>query len=77
MIVASVVCIAGHWLDFYLMIMPGVLGKEFVINWFEIGMTLGYTGIFLYVTFWSLSKASLLPKNHPYLQETFDYDNIG
>ena len=77
LIVASVVSIAGHWLDFYLMIMPGVLGKKFIINWFEIGMTLGYAGLFLYVTFWSLSKASLLPKNHPYLQETFDYDNIG
>jgi hypothetical protein len=73
----SIICIIGHWLDFYLMVMPGVVGEDAVINWFEIGLALGYAGLFLFVTFWSLSKASLLPKNHPYLQETFDYDNIG
>ena len=77
MIIAAVVCFAGHWLDFYIMIMPGVLGTEATINWFEIGITLGFLGIFLLITFWALSKASLLPKNHPYLQETFDYENIG
>lgn len=73
----AVVCFIGHWLDFFIMIMPGVLHEKTTINWFEIGLTIGYIGIFLYVTFLALSKASLLPKNHPYLQETFDYDNIG
>ncbi len=75
--ITALVCLIGHWIDFYLMIMPGTTGKAASISWFEICLTIGYTGLFLFFTFRAISKASLLPQNHPYLQETFDYDNIG
>jgi hypothetical protein len=36
----------------------------------EIGTFLGFLGLFLYVTFSFLAKASLNPKNDPYFQES-------
>lgn len=62
----------GHWLDLYLMIMPGVVGEN---NGFlmEIGFFLAYLGIFGLVVFKALSKAPLLPKNHPMLDESLHH----
>ena len=64
----AVVVFVGHWVDFYLMIMPGAAGEHA-----QIGMTIGYIGMFLLVFFRALSKANLLPVNHPYLKESFEY----
>jgi hypothetical protein len=36
----------------------------------EIGMLLGYLGLFLFVVFGELAKASLVVKNHPLLDES-------
>jgi hypothetical protein len=36
----------------------------------ELGTMLGFLGLFLFVTFSFLSKASLLPKNDPFLEES-------
>jgi hypothetical protein len=65
--------IIGHWIDFYLMIMPGTLGPKAGIGIVEIGMTLGYIGLFLWVVLSSLAKANLVPANHPYYKESLDY----
>lgn len=69
----SIVLLAGHWVDFYLMIMPGTLGAEANIGFVEIGMTLGFAGIFLWVVLQALSKANLVPINHPYIKESYHY----
>jgi hypothetical protein len=42
----------------------------------DIGISLGYLGMFLWVVFYALSKANLLPVNHPKLKEGFQYENI-
>jgi hypothetical protein len=62
----------GHWLDLYLMIMPGVVGDN---NGFlmEIGFFITYLGIFGYVVFNALSKAPLVAKNHPMLDESLHH----
>ena len=39
----------------------------------EIGTFVGFTGLFLYVVFMNLAKASLLPKNDPYVQESLTH----
>jgi hypothetical protein len=65
--------IIGHWIDFYLMIMPGTLGPKAGIGFIEIGITLGYIGLFLWVVFNSLTKANLVPANHPYYKESLGY----
>lgn len=72
----AIVVLAGQWVDQYLMIFPGTMKEVQRIGLFDIGLTIGFTGIFFWIVLQSLTKASLLPKNHPYLQESFHYENI-
>lgn len=72
----AIIVLAGQWVDQYLMIFPGTMKEVQTIGLFDIGLTIGFTGVFLWVVLQSLTKASLLPKNHPYLQESFHYENI-
>jgi hypothetical protein len=73
LVFVSIVVLAGHWVDFYLMIMPGTMGTEATIGFVEIGMTLGFIGLFLLVVLHALTKANLVPVNHPYLKESYEY----
>lgn len=71
--IACAVILFGHWLDFYLMITPGVM-KEFGGFWLlEVGFILVYGSAFLFVTLTALSKMPLIPKNHPMLEESLHH----
>ena len=63
----------GHWIDFFLVIMPGAVSGKIEIGFFETGLTLGYLGLFVYIVFYSLSKANLIPVNHPFFKESLEY----
>jgi hypothetical protein len=67
----------GHWVDFYLMITPSFLahngGFDFQFFFVELGVTLVFTGLFLYVVLNSLTKAALVPKHHPMLEESIHH----
>jgi hypothetical protein len=39
----------------------------------EIGTMLGFAGLFLFFVFGQLTKASLVPTNDPYLEETLHH----
>lgn len=72
MIILKIVCIAvlvGHWSDFYLMFMPGTMGANngFLI---EIGVAAIFLGSFLILFTKRLASASLVPVNHPFLDES-------
>ncbi len=121
----AILIIFMHWVDFFIMIKPGVLHTEheyhhvfdhkdatghhehgdtkhldghehgdehgvveasaghghesaftpgFTMPGFlEIGTFLGFFGLFLFIVFWNLSRASLLPPNDPYLGETLHH----
>jgi len=71
--VAGIIILAGHWLDVYVMVMPGTVGADWHIGFIEIGTMVGYLGAFLLVTFNELTKAVLLPKNHPMLSESLHH----
>lgn len=71
----SLIILAGHWLDFYLLIVPGLFENSTNIGVIEIGTTLFFSGIFIYIIFSSLSKVPLVPKNHPFLEESLHYDS--
>lgn len=58
-----------HWVDVFVMIMPGSVFDHWTIGWLEIGMFLTFLGLFIFTVLRSLSKAPLLVKNHPYLDE--------
>ena len=79
-IILKVVCVAillGHWLDFYLMMTPPLLGKyggfDSMFFLVELGLTMIYSGVFVFLVFFGLSKASLVAKNHPMLQESLHH----
>ncbi len=60
----------GHWIDTFLMVIPGVMNEHWTIGVFEIGTTIGFMGLFIFVVFNALSKLSLLPTRHPMLAES-------
>ncbi|RYY08190.1 MAG: quinol:cytochrome C oxidoreductase [Sphingobacteriaceae bacterium] len=69
-----IVVLCGHWLDYYMMIMPGTVGPEgrgFGVE--EIGIALGYVGLFTFTMLNALSKVSLIPKKHPFLEESLNH----
>ncbi|PTX19299.1 quinol:cytochrome c oxidoreductase quinone-binding subunit 2 [Pontibacter mucosus] len=73
MIMLKIVTIAiliGHWFDFYLMMMPGTLRTDAGIGFIEIGTALVFLGVFLLAFTKGLTKASLVPVNHPFLEES-------
>ncbi len=72
----AVIVFMGQWVDQYLMIFPGSMKEVQSIGFFDIGLTIGFFGLFLWVVLKSLTKANLLPENHPYLNESFHYKNI-
>ena len=67
--IACVVVLLGHWIDFYLMVTPGTLGKAGGFGLTEIGMYLMFGAAFLGVVLKALSSYALVPKNHPMLAE--------
>ncbi len=72
----KIVCVSvvvGHWFDFYLMITPGTLKEHGGLHFFELGLAMVYFSAFAYVVFNTLSKAPLVPKNHPMLQESIHH----
>jgi len=71
--VAAVVIIVGHWLDFWLMVTPGVMKFDGGLGFMELGTALIYLGAFLWVTLNNLSKHLLIPKNHPTLEESLHH----
>jgi len=69
MIFACPVILLGHWLDFYVLTMPGAVGEGNGII-LELGIALCYLGGFLLWVFWQLQKAPLLQTTHPFAQES-------
>jgi hypothetical protein len=66
----SVIIFLGHWMDTYFLITPGAMKDQGQVGIVEMGMMLGYLGMFLYVVFNQLTKAPLVVKNHPMLDES-------
>lgn len=66
----AMVIIFGHWLDYYQMIMPGPLREHWHINWYEIGIFMGFAGILIFAVSRTLAKADLVPNNNILLKET-------
>ena len=69
----SVILFIGHWIDIFLMVTPGVVKEEWHIGWMEIGTTLGFLGLFMFVVQNALAKAPLLREKHPLLQESLHH----
>lgn len=77
LLAVSIVVLIGHWVDYYQMIMPGIfeMGPESGSGFglLEIGIALGFLGLFTFTVLSSLSKKPLVAKNHPFLQESLNH----
>ena len=66
--------LAGHYLDFFQMHMPGTVGANGGFGLIEFG-TLGlFVTVFIYTVNTALASAPLVAKNHPMLEESLGHD---
>ena len=70
LIFASVTILIGHWINSYLLFAPGTLHDHGHLGFTELGMGLGFLGLFLFIVFRSLTTRSLDIKHHPFLDES-------
>jgi hypothetical protein len=70
LVMAGTVILLGHYIDFFNMIMPGTVGDQWFIGIPEISSVLFFFGLFIYVVFTALTKAPLLPKRNPFIEES-------
>lgn len=68
-----IILLCGHWLDYYMMIMPGTVESHRGFGIIEIGIAIGFVGLFTFLTLNQLSKKSLVAKNHPFLEESINH----
>jgi len=67
------ILIIGQYVNLYIQIMPGTVGGIPSFGFIEIGSFIGFAGLFLIVFAYTFSKASIIPKNHPYLEESLEH----
>jgi hypothetical protein len=68
-----ILLLCGHWLDYYMMIMPGTVAEHRGFGIIEIGTALGFAGLFAFLMMTQLSKKPLVPSNHPFLEESLHH----
>lgn len=70
LVMAGIVILLGHYIDFFNMIMPATVGDQWFIGAAELGALSFFLGLFIFVVFTTLTKAPLLPKRNPYIEES-------
>jgi len=70
----GVIVFIGHWLDTFLIVSPGTVKSHWHLGFYEIGLMLGFLGLFLNVVLRTLTKAPLSVKNHPYMEESLHHE---
>jgi hypothetical protein len=66
----AVLIIFGHWIDFWLMVMPGTLGSHASLMPFEFGIAALFIGIIMWRVGVYLTGNPITAKNHPFLKES-------
>jgi hypothetical protein len=72
--VVALIILIGHFNDVYLMIMPGTIGSLAGVGLLEVGMFIFFAGLFMFWILNRLGKQSLVPINHPYIEESAHHD---
>jgi hypothetical protein len=70
--IVIIILIAGQYLDLFFQVMPVTSGL-LKFSWIEAGVFAGIAGLFSLVVATALSRKSLYPKNHPYLEESLHH----
>jgi hypothetical protein len=69
-VMAGIVILLGHYIDFFNMIMPATVGDQWFIGISEIASLIFFLGLFIFVSFTALAKSPLLPKRNPFIEES-------
>ncbi len=73
MVGVALLLLAGHWLDFYLMVMPAVMKGKALLGWPEIAISLGVGALFLLAFDGAFKDAPPVPQGDPYLQDSLQH----
>jgi len=73
LIFVGTIVFIGHFLDTYMLVTPGVMYEDWDFGLLEIGLLLGFTGLFINRVLTALTKAPLVPKESPYLDESLHH----
>jgi hypothetical protein len=71
-ILVIIFLIIGQYIDLFVQIIPGTTGL-LKFGWVAAGIFLGYAGLFALVVGTTLSKAKIMPQNHPYIEESIHH----
>ena len=69
-VMAGIVILMGHYVDVFNMIMPATVGDRWAIGLPELSAVALFSGLFILIVFYSLSKAPLLAKGNPFIKES-------
>jgi Ni/Fe-hydrogenase subunit HybB-like protein len=69
-VMAGVIILCGHYVDFFNMIMPATVGDQWFIGIPELSSLAFFVGLFIFVVFTALTKVPLLPKRNPFIEES-------
>lgn len=72
--VVGIIVFLGHWLDTYMLITPGTMKTHSHFGFVEIGMFLGFLGLFAFIVLKALASRPLMVKNHPFLEESLHHE---
>jgi hypothetical protein len=67
-----ILLIIGQYIELFVQVIPGTTGL-LKFGWIAAGLFLGYAGLFALVVATALSKAKIMPVNHPYLEESLNH----
>ncbi len=70
LIFVSIVILIGHWINSYLLFAPGTLHEHGHLSLTDLGIGIGFLGLFIWVFLNSLSKRPVDIKHHPFLDES-------
>ena len=70
----ALIIFVGHYFDVYCLIVPGTMGEHWHFGMMEIGMFIGFLGLFVFSVLTNLSKAPLMVQQHPFLDESIHHN---
>lgn len=74
LIFVGMIVFVGHWLDVFMLVTPGTMFDHGGLSPLEIGMFLLFLGGFIYYVLNYLTKAPLMVKNHPFMEESMHHE---
>lgn len=71
---SGVIILIGHYINVYVLIMPGTVGDRWGFGIPEIGSVMLFLGLFIFIVFRSLTEAPLVVKRNPFLKESENFE---